>query len=344
MIHGVGRSGAFFIGPVKEKVDLKFWQCLALRIGKRETREYLPTKKSALLAPSLLLITVCASIASAQEMEPRAYSRAPVGSQFLVFSYAYQTGDVLTDAALPLQDVSVKLSAGSLAYSRTFGIAGRQVNAALVSSYVKGRASGIVFEDRQEVTRSGLADVRLRFSTNLIGGPALSPKEFAAYKPGALLGASITVVMPTGQYDPRRLINIGTNRWSFKPEMGLSKPYGRWTVEVIGGVWLYTANKEFFGGVKREQKPLVSLQSHVIYTLRRRMWAAFDAGYYTGGRTVVNGTINADRQANSRLGGTFSLPLNQRQSVKVAFAKGLTTRFGGDVTTIVVGWQYAWVK
>jgi hypothetical protein len=276
-------------------------------------------------------------------MEPRAYSRAPVGSQFIVFSYAYQTGDILTDAALPLRDVNVDLNAASFAYGRTFGIAGRQANATLLAPYIKGRAGGIVFEDQQEVTRSGLGDVRLRFSMNLVGGPALTQKEFAIQKPKPLLGASVTVVMPTGQYDPRRLVNIGSNRWSFKPEVGFSIPHGRWTAEVIGGVWLYTANNEFFGGVKRQQKPLVSLQSHLIYTIRRRMWIAFNANYYTGGRSVVNGVINADKQSNSRVGGTFALPLTQRQSFKVAFANGLTTRFGGDVTTIAVGWQYAWV-
>jgi len=300
--------------------------------------------KSRLIGPLLLLITGFVSLGAAQEMEPRAYSRAPVGSQFIVFSTAFQTGDVLTDAALPLTDVSVRLSAGSFGYGRTFGIAGRQANLIVASSYVKGHASGSVSEDRVQVTRSGSADVRLRFSTILIGGAALNPKEFATRKTGALLGASIAVVIPTGQYDPRRLINIGSNRWSFKPEVGLSKPFGRWTIELVGGVWLFTANNEFFGGVRREQKPLVSLQSHVIYTIRPRMWAALDTGYYTGGRTVINHVINADRQANSRMGGTFSFPVTQRQSVKVAFARGLTTRFGGDMTTVVVGWQYAWVN
>lgn len=276
-------------------------------------------------------------------MEPRAYSRAPVGSQFIVFSYSYQTGDVLTDAALPLTDVDVKLSAFSFGYGRTFGIAGRQANVIVLAPYIKGRASGVVFENMQEVTRSGGGDVRLRFSTNLIGGPALGPKEFAAYKPRALLGASVSMILPTGQYDSRRLLNLGSNRWAFKPEVGLSKPFGRWTVELVGGVWLFTPNNEFFGGVKREQKPLVSLQSHVIYTIRRRMWTAIDASYYTGGKTVVNGNINADKQANSRIGATFALPLDQRQSIKVVVAKGLTTRFGGDMKIVAIAWQYAWV-
>jgi len=219
---------------------------------------------------------------------------------------------------------------------------GRQANLSFASSYIKGPVSGIVFEDRREVTRSGLGDLRVRFSTNLIGGPALSPKEFAAYKPKALLGASVTVVIPTGQYDPRRLVNIGSNRWAFKPELGFSKPYGPWTIELVGGVWLFTANKEFFGGSIRQQQPLGLAQAHLLYTIKRRMWAAVNAGYVIGGRSRVNGTLNSDKQLNSRVGATFSFPLTQRQSVKVAYARGVTTRFGGDMTTIAVGWQYAW--
>ncbi len=84
-------------------------------------------------------------------MERRAYSRAPVGSQFIVFSYAYQTGDILTDAALPLRDVSVDLSAGSFAYGRTFGIAGKQANATLLAPYVKGRAWSLVVHCKQRI-------------------------------------------------------------------------------------------------------------------------------------------------------------------------------------------------
>jgi hypothetical protein len=294
------------------------------------------------LSKLLLVIAVTAYTAAAQEMEPRAYSRAPVGNQFLVFAYAYQTGDVLTDASLPLRDVKVKIGAGSIAYGRTFGLAGRQANVSLMSAYVRGRASGTIFEDLREVRRSGIGDVRLRFSMNLIGGPALGQKEFASYKPRPLLGASVTVVAPTGQYDPRRLVNIGSNRWSFKPEVGFSKPYGPWTIEFVGGVWMFTDNKEFFGGVRRGQKPLTTLQSHAIYTIRRRMWLALNANYYFGGKTVVNGVTNADKQANSRIGSTLSLPLTEQQSIKLAFAKGLTTRFGGNVMTVAVAWQYVW--
>ena len=296
-------------------------------------------------APILFALTAaCCAVALGQEMEPRAYSRAPVGAQFVFLTYAYQSGDVFTDSSLPLRDVKVKLSSGSLAYGRTFGLAGRQASASLFVPYIKGNASGTVFEEQVKVTRSGLGDVRVRFMINLIGSPALHPKEFAAYKARTVVGASVTVIAPSGQYDSRRLVNLSSNRWAFKPEVGLSKPAGRWTLEMAGGAWLFTANNNFFGGSRREQKPLISLQGNLIYTLRPRTWVAVNASYYSGGRTIVNGVVNADRQGNSRVGATVSIPLNQQQSLKVAVAKGVTTRIGGHLNTVAVAWQYTWLK
>jgi hypothetical protein len=294
-----------------------------------------------LLRIVLTLFAVCLSI-FAQDLEPRAYSRAPVGTNFIVFSVGHQSGDVLLDSALPLSDVSIKFNSLVLAYGRTFGLAKRQAQLSVAAPYIVAHAKGTVFESQQEVRRSGLGDVRVRFSVNLFGSRALSPKEFAAQKPKPLMGASLVVVVPNGQYDPNRLVNIGSNRWAFKPEIGLSYPLKRWTLETAAGVWFFADNDDFFGHVRREQKPLASVQGHVIYTIRPRMWAAFNATYFTGGRTTVNRVLNEDLQKNSRFGATFSFPLRQRQSIKIGFFKGLTTRIGGDLTSFSVGWQYTW--
>jgi hypothetical protein len=267
-----------------------------------------------------------------------------VGTQFVLFTYAYQTGDVLTDATLPLRDVNIKLSSGSFAYGYTFGLAGRQASLSFLTPYIKGTASGTVFEQEQNVRRSGLGDMRVRYAMNLRGSPAMSLKEFGAYKPRTVIGVSLSVVIPTGQYDPVRLVNLSSNRWAFKPEVGISKPAGRWTLEGAGGAWFFTANNNFFGGSHRQQNPLLSLQGNVSYTIRPRMWVSVNGTYYTGGRTTVNGVINDDRQGNSRIGATFSLPLNRQQSIKIAWAKGVTTRIGGDVNTVGIAWQYTWVK
>jgi len=292
----------------------------------------------------VFLSAAIANTAAAQEMEPRAYSPAPVGTQFVVLSYGHQSGDVLLDSSLPLKDVSISLNAASVGYGRTFGLLGRQANVAVLFPYLWGTARGTVFEDQVNVRRSGGGDIRVRFATLFKGGEARSAREFAQRKPATIIGGSISIVVPTGQYDPARLVNPGSNRWAFKPELGVSKPKGRWTFEAIGGAWLFTTNKSFLGTSRREQKPMASVQGSVIYTLRPRMWVSGNATFYSGGSTVLNDTANADRQKNARIGATFSYPLNQHQSLKVAWAKGVTTRIGGNLNTIAVAWQYTWFK
>jgi len=297
--------------------------------------------KLSLLIP-LFLSAAIAGTATAQEMEPRAYSPAPCGAQFVLLSYGHQSGDVLLDSSLPLKDVNIKLNAASVGYGRTFNLAGRQANVAVLFPYLWGTAQGTVFEDQVKVRRSGGGDLRVRFSTLFKGGKALGPREFAQRKPGTIIGASVSVVVPTGQYDPARLVNPGSNRWAFKPEVGISKPIGRWTFEVMGGAWLFSANNSFLGTSRREQKSMTSIQGGVIYTLRPRMWLSGNTTFYSGGNTVINGIENNDRQKNARVGATFSYPLNQHQSVKIAWAKGVTTRIGGNLNTVLVSWQYAW--
>jgi hypothetical protein len=292
----------------------------------------------------LFLTAALVHTAAAQEMEPRAYSPTPTGAQFVMLSYAHQSGDVLLDSSLPLKDVSINLNAVSIGYGRTFNLMGRQANVAVLFPYLWGTARGTVFEDQVNVRRSGGGDVRVRFSTLFKGGESRNAKEFVQQKPSTIIGASVSMVLPTGQYDPARLVNPGSNRWAFKPEIGISKPRDRWTFEAMGGAWLFTSNKSFLGNSRREQKPMASFQGAVIYTLRPRMWVSGNATFYSGGSTVLNDTVNADRQRNVRIGATFSFPLNQQQSLKVAWAKGVTTRIGGNLNTVAVAWQYAWFR
>src|SRR5215471_13279544 len=321
--------------PFKSNFRVSNWQRNNKLFGRHAGSVRLVTRITFWLAQLLTLIVGPTVVdAFGQEMEARSYSRSPVGFNVVLFTYSYQTGDVLLDPSLPLTDVSAKLNATVVGYGRTFNLAGRQATASIGAPYVWGHVRGTVLEQQQEVTRSGLGDLRLRLGVNLIGSPALSLREFATRKPSTVLGASLTVVAPTGQYDPRRLVNIGSNRWAYKPELGLSQPVGQWTLEAIGGVWLFGENHDFFGGTRREQKPLASFQGHVVYTIRPRMWVSGGATFYTGGSTIIDGRLNADRQNNSRVGATFSLPFGPNHSVKVVWAKGVTTRIGGNVNSI----------
>jgi len=289
------------------------------------------------------LIMTFTGVAAAQELEPRAYSPSPVGMNFLVFSYAHQNGDIIFDLSLPLKDIEARLNFTTISYGRTFGIAGRSASVLAALPYVWGEVSGKVFETQQSITRSGLADMRLRFAMNILGGPALNPKAFAARKPATTLGASLIMVAPTGQYDPARLINIGSNRWAFKPEVGLSHPIGRWYLELYGGIWLFNDNNNFFGGSRRAQKPIGSIQAHASYTIRPHLWLSADATFYAGGRTTIDDAISADVQKNSRIGLAVSLPVGRHYSVKIAWARGITTRIGGHFNTVAISWQYAWL-
>jgi hypothetical protein len=297
------------------------------------------------LSGRLLALLACLPYAAgvgAQELEPRAYSPSPVGVNFSLLAFARSTGEVLTDPSVPIQDIEAKLNAGVAGYGRTFGVMGHQASALLVVPYIWGDISGNVFEEARSVTRSGIGDTKLRLAVNLIGGEAMTPKEFMKRTPRTTLGASLSISAPTGQYDPDKLINLGTNRWAFKPEIGLTIPHGRWMFDAFAGVWLFSSNPDFFGGVHREQDPMPTLQGHVSYTFRPQLWLALDTTYYFGGETSANGVPADDRKENSRVGLTLSLPVGRGNSIKFNFSKGATARLGSNFTTYGIGWQHTW--
>jgi hypothetical protein len=150
------------------------------------------------------------------------------------------------------------------------------------------------------------------------------------------------VSAPSGQCDPSKLINIGSNRWAFKPELGVSKTGGSWYLELYGGVWFFGANADYFGGSVREQDPLGTFQAHVSHTFKPRLWLAADATFYTGGRTTVDGVAKADLQRNSRVGVTLALPVGRRSALKLTWATGFTTRVGADFRSLGVALQTVW--
>jgi hypothetical protein len=288
------------------------------------------------------LLLAAGPSALAQELEPRAYSPSPTGMNFVLAAYGRTTGSVIFDPSVPITNIDARVNQGALFYGRTFGLFGRAASAAIQLPYAWGHVAGDVFEDRLEVHRSGLADVRLRVASNLLGGPALPRAEFVKRKPRTTLGASLVAIAPTGQYDPAKLVNVGTNRWSLKPELGLSHPAGRWLAEVYLGAWVFTDNPDFFGGSLRQQDTLFTFQGHVSYTFRPRLWLAGAATFYTGGSTTVDGVAKADLQRNTRLGLTLAVPATRRSAFKLSWARGVVTRIGGDFQTLAVGYQLAW--
>jgi hypothetical protein len=196
----------------------------------------------------------------------------------------------------------------------------------------------------QYLYRSGLGDAVFRYAMNIYGAPAMHPKDFAGFRQRTIVGASVTVSAPTGQYDPARLINIGANRWGVKPEVGVSHGLGNWSLEGALGVWLYTANDRFNGNNVRTQAPLGSIQAHLVRFLPHRTWMALDGTFYTGARTQVNGRDSADYQGNTRFGASFGIAITRRHAIKISFFDGATTRVGADIRSIGVSYNSIWMR
>jgi Putative MetA-pathway of phenol degradation len=290
---------------------------------------------------ALLLMPVCAL---AQELEPGAYWPIPTGLNIVTVVNNLNWGDLAFDPAVPIDEASATINATSFSFARAFSLAGRSANVGVGLPVVGGHVEGLYLGEHAEVGRFGLGDPRLRFAVNLYGAPAMTPKAFASYSQGTILGISVTVAPPLGQYDSTKLINLGTNRWSFKPEVGFSQAHGKWVVEAMAGAWLFTRNTNFFGGSTREQDPIVATQFHLTYRFQRTMWLAGDANYFTGGRTTIGGRRNFDLQRNSRIGATFSRALNRQSAIRMSVSRGAYTTIGANFTSIAVGYSYAWVR
>jgi hypothetical protein len=297
---------------------------------------------SAAVFSVLAMLFTSGGPALAQQLEPRAYSPAPIGTHFLGIGYTYQSGNAVLDPSVPIENVHARIQTVVPYYGQAFGLFGRQASVTIVTPFAHADVYGDIQDEHKSIDRTGLGDPALRFAMNLMGGPALTPREFFRHKPETTLGTSLTVVAPFGQYDQAKLINLGANRWAFKPELGFSQPVGDWTYEVYAGVWLFTDNDRFYGGQVRKQDPLAAYQAHVGYNFTPRAWVALDFTYYSGGATTVGGQSNNDRQDNTRTGLTIALPVTSYQSLKLSWARGVSTRIGSNFETIGVAWQWIW--
>ena len=301
----------------------------------------------------LLVALLCAARAvPAQELNPRAYLITPVGTNALNLAYSHLAGNPDLSGAAPITDAHGSVDLVALGYYRALDFLGRSANLAVAIPYASSAdLSGTVAEAPRHVTRSGFLDSSLRLAVNLIGGPALQPREFLSWRQQILLGVSLKIVAPTGQYDPTQLINLGRNRWGFKPEIGYSQRWDHWVLDGYAAVWFFTTNPEFFShnqfvpGVQtKTQSPVVAFETHLSYDVRPRLWISLDANFWSGGESSVNGVANRGTyQRNSRVGLTASIPITARNSIKLSFSDGAYVQYGGNYRAISASWQYGWV-
>lgn len=288
-----------------------------------------------------LALALWSVASSAQELTPRAYWPAPRGTQVGVIGYAYTDGNITFDPSIPISEAETQVNGALLAYLRTFSLFGRSSNILVKLPYAWGKTEGLIGTEPASRKFSNFADLSVTVAVNLVGAPSMTVEEFQTFRadPHPILGMSIEVIAPTGDYSGTRLINTGANRWAIKPEFGFMYPLtDKLLLELEAGMWFFGDDDDFVVG-KKEQENIVTFETHLIRRFSPGFWISLDYTYYNGGRQTIGGDELSDNQSNSRLGGTLVKPLSRRQVIKLGYATGVRTRFGTDFDQFLLSYQ-----
>jgi hypothetical protein len=269
------------------------------------------------------------------------YWPSPKGTKVLVTGVSHVTGDVLFDRNVPLYGAESDINVGILAYMQTLGLWGRTSNFLLELPYSWGNTKGFVGETPAQSDFSDFGDLRFTMTVNLLGAPSMTLEEFIEFRaaPRPIIGASLKVVAPTGQYDSDKLINVGANRWATRLQLGSIVPLTpTWLLELEAGAWLFGDDDEFLPG-EREQDPVYSVQANLVKRFQPGFWASIDLTYFDGGRQTIGGVELDDVQHNVKLGGTVVIPFAGRHAIKIGYANGVVTSYGTDFDQFLLTYQ-----
>jgi hypothetical protein len=305
--------------------------------GGHRTLDNKPTPEGLKAVCLLLCVIGFLPAARAQELSPRAYLPTPEGTRIATLGYAFTTGDTITDPSLPITGVNSDINAILLAYKRSFDFAGRSANFIVELPYSWGETTGRTLET-QRIGRnfSGMGDLATTVSVNLVGAPSMDREEFREMlaDPGPMIGVSLRVVAPTGNYHDDRIVNVGGNRWAAKLEFGAMIPLvPKWVLELELGAWAFQDNDDFVTG-KREQESIAAAEMHIVRLFERNVWASLDFNYYKGGRTRIDGKKLEDLQRTSKAGASLLFPMDRQRVVKVGFHWGSVTDSDERVTGV----------
>ena len=295
----------------------------------------------------VLLFLLLVSPSFADELEPRRWAHLPINTNFAGTAYAYTEADIGLDPVLKIEDVDMELDTWALKYIRTFSLFSKTARIGVLQAYQEGEWSGLLDGVPKTVNRSGWSDTFVRFAINLYGAPPLQGKEYAAYRAAqkveTIVGAGFSVQLPTGDYMDDKLINLGTNQYTFRPQLGVIHTRGNWSLETTGTVAFHTDNTDFYNGKKLENDPLYTLQSHLIYTFRPGVWGSASGGYSYGKRSTVDGVEKDDRKEFLAWAFSFGFPISRHLGAKVAYIGTRTQESTGiDSDTVAVGLSAFW--
>ena len=280
----------------------------------------------------------------AQDIEPRRWTHLPVGMNVLGAGGVYTDGDIAFDPVLELEDVTVETKTVITSYVHAFDLAGKSARFDLRLPYKDARWEGLLEGERASTERRGFADPRLRLSVNFVGAPALKGKEYQDYRAihtvNTVVGAALAVRLPLGEYKKDKLLNLGENRYVFRPQLGFVHNRGHWSYELTGSLFVHTENDDFFGDNKREQDPLYALQTHLVYASPKRWWVSIGAAHAWGGESKINGENKDDERRDLLYGISAGLPIGSRATVKLAyFANRSSEDVGKDTDNVALGYS-----
>lgn len=274
----------------------------------------------------------------------RDWQNLPTDLNLLFGYYSKVDSNTPIDTSLPIDGLSLNADLYIMRYARSFGIDGRSSAIQLIQPYADVEAS---LDNARVLTgtrhNSGMADTQVVFVHNLFGGPALSKEEFAGWTPETFLTGALWVTAPTGDYDKDKLINLGANRWVFKPELAFGTPIGPTWLELNGWVSLYGDNDDYQGDGTLEQRPLYALEGHYSYTFNPALWVSLDGTWSKGGETEINSVNQDNEQENTLLGASLGFMLSPQFGGLVAYTDTVSEQSGSpDVNTWTFRLQYLW--
>ena len=280
---------------------------------------------------------------AAQDLEPRRWTHLPVGANFAAIGYAHTDGNIFLDSSLLIEGAQAKLHSAGLAYIRVLDVLGKTGRIEVMAPYSLGRWEGVLDGEFTSARRTGFGDPRFRVAVSLKGSPAQEISEFSPTTGTTIVGAAVDITAPWGEYRTDRLVNLGSNRWVLRPQIGVVHTRNKWTMELTVSGWFFGENSSYFGGVTQEQDPLYGLQTHLIYTFRPGLWASFSVGYGEGAASAIEGVDRNDRQSNFLWAASVGFPIDRRHGLKLAFMRGTTNRDTGvDYDRLIVAYAYMW--
>ena len=284
---------------------------------------------------------------SAQELDTRRWSHLPTNVNIVGGGFVYTAADISFDPVLTLENVEMEKHSIPLRFIRTFELAGKSARVDLLTAYQDARWSGLVNGVPVTTARNGMSDLSLRFGVNLLGAPPLSGQDFVKYRartdPETIVGLGLEVQVPTGQYLEDRLLNLGSNRFTFRPQLGIVHKRGKWSTEVTAVSWIYTDNDEFFNGNVLENDPFQTVEGHVFYAFRPGLWVGAGAGWGYGRRSTLNGIRKDDLRENIGWGLSLGYPITRNLGLKMGYI-GLRTQtpVGADSDNYFAGLALLW--